>query len=125
MGARAHPGGGAAPARRASGENAPAAGDGRASLRHDQGPDGCNTLPDEDPATGGHRDGTARPGLQSHARHEHPRRPAAYGGNEGVAVVGNPTKKAAATRFRSRPSPKEPPNPESGRRSSPQPHFNP
>src|SRR6266566_3650439 len=87
MGARAHSRGGAAPARRASGEDASAAGDGRASLRHDQGPDGSNTLPDEDPATGGYRDGIARPGLQSHARHEHHGHPAAHGGDEGIVIA--------------------------------------
>src|SRR6266705_1599665 len=87
MGARAHSRGGAASARRTSGEDAPAAGDGRASLRHDQGPDGSNTLPDEDPATGRHRDGIARPGLQSHARHEHNGDPAAHGGDEGIVIA--------------------------------------
>src|SRR5437588_4048998 len=87
MGARAHSRGGAASARRTSGEDAPAAGDGRASLRHDQGPDGSNTLPDEDPATGRHRDGIARPGLQSHARHEHNGHPAAHGGDEGIVIA--------------------------------------
>ena len=52
-------------------KNAPAARDGRASLRNDQGPDGSNPLPDEDAATRSHRDGAARARLQSHARHEH------------------------------------------------------
>src|SRR5437588_5786085 len=98
MGARAHSRGGAAPARRASGEDASAAGDGRASLRHDQSPDGSNTLPDEDPATGGYRDGIARPGLQSHARHEHHGRPTSYDRNEGVIALAEAPKKAAATR---------------------------
>ena len=44
---------------------------GRTSLRHDQGPDGSNPLPDEDTATGHGRDGAARPGLQSDPRHKH------------------------------------------------------
>src|SRR6266700_4367120 len=114
MGARAHSRGGAASARRTSGEDAPAAGDGRASLRHDQGPDGSNTLPDEDPATGGYRDGIARPGLQSHARHEHHGHPAAYGSNEGVVAAPEPPLEAAAISFTSRPGPKQPPNLESG-----------
>ena len=83
MGARACSRGRAAPARRASGEDAPAARDGRASLRHDQGPDGRNPLPDEDAATGCHRDGAARARLQSHARHEHHGRPTAHGGDAG------------------------------------------
>jgi hypothetical protein len=61
--------------------------DGRASLRHDQGPDGRNPLPDEDAATGCRRDGTARAGLQSHARHEHHGRPTAAGGDEDIVVA--------------------------------------
>src|SRR6266702_6449481 len=115
MGARAHSRGGAAPARRASGEDAPAARDGRASLRHDQGPDGSNPLPDEDAATGCRRDGIARAGLQSHARHEHLGRPAAHGSNEGIVVadtrpsaVAEPLK-TPGIRFRSTSRPKEPP----------------
>jgi len=35
-------------------DDAPAAREGRASLRHDQGPHGCNPFPDEDAAAGGH-----------------------------------------------------------------------
>ena len=38
----------------------PAARDRRAPLRHDQGADGGNPLPDEDAATRRHRDGAAR-----------------------------------------------------------------
>jgi len=41
-------------------------------------------LPDVDPTARGHRDGPACIGLQSHARHEHPRNSAAHGGDEGV-----------------------------------------
>jgi transposase len=78
-------GGGAASARRASGKDAPAARDGRASLWHDQGPDGRNPFPDEDVATGCHRDGAACPGLQSHTRHEHHGHPAAHDGDERIA----------------------------------------
>ena len=76
---------GSTPARRTSGEDAPATGDGRASLWHHQGPDGRNPLPDEDVATGRRRDGAARPGLQPHPRHEHHGHPAAHGGDEGIA----------------------------------------
>src|SRR5262249_52731304 len=72
---------------RASGEDAPAARDGRASLRHDQGPGGSRTLPDEDAAPGCRRDGTARAGRQSHASHEHHGRPAAPRGEEGIVVA--------------------------------------
>src|SRR5438128_594995 len=67
--------------------HSPAARDGRASLRHDQGPDGGNPLPNEDAATGCRRDGAARAGLQSHARHEHHRRPTAPGGDEGIVSI--------------------------------------
>src|SRR5207237_6265665 len=38
-------------------------------------------------------DGTARPGLQSHARHEHHRHPAADGGNAGVGAVAEPPRR--------------------------------
>ena len=69
-----------------SSEDAPAARDGRASIRHDQGPDGRNPLPDEDVAKGRHRDGVARAGLQSAARREHHRRPAAPDGDEGIVA---------------------------------------
>src|SRR6266568_7683486 len=116
-GARAHSRGGAAPARRTSGEDAPAARDGRASLRHDQGPDGSNSLSDEDAAAGCRRDGTARAGLQSHARHEHLGRPTAHGGDEGIVVadmrpsaVPEPPK-TAGIGLRSTSRAKEPPNP--------------
>ena len=87
MGARACSRSRAAPARRASGEDASAARDGRASLRHDQGPDGRNPLPDEDAATGCHRDGAARARLQSHARHEHHGRPTGPGGDAGIVAA--------------------------------------
>jgi hypothetical protein len=43
-----------------------------------------NPLPDEDAAKGRHRDGAARPGPQSHPRHEHHGRPTAHGSNEGI-----------------------------------------
>jgi hypothetical protein len=56
-------------------ENASASRDGRAPLRHDQGPDGSDPLPDEDAATGGRRDGAARPGLQYDKGDEHHRYP--------------------------------------------------
>src|SRR6266536_3098398 len=86
-------------------------------LRH-QGPDGSNPLPDEDAATGCRRDGIARAGLQSHARHEHLGRPAAHGSDEGIVVadtrpsaVAEPPK-TAGIRFKSTSRPKQPPNPE-------------
>ncbi len=67
-------------------------------------------------ATGCRRDGIARAGLQSHPRHEHPGRPTAHGGNEGIVVadmrpsaVAEPPK-TAAVRFKSTSRPKEPPN---------------
>ena len=69
------------------GKDAPAARDGRASLRHDQGADGRNPLPDEDAATGRHRNGAARARLQSHPRHEHHGRPTAHGGDEGIIAA--------------------------------------
>src|SRR4249919_1423130 len=87
MGARACSRSGAAPARRASGEDAPAARDGRAPVWHHQGPDGRHSLPDEDAAKGRHRDGTARAGLQSDPRHEHHGHPAARGGDEGIVAA--------------------------------------
>src|SRR2546426_10076139 len=98
--------------------HSPTARDGRASLRHDQGPDGSNPLPDEDAATGCRRDGIARAGLQSHARHEHLGRPTAHGGDEGIgvpeprpSVVAEPPH-TAGIRFKSTSRPKQPPNPE-------------
>jgi len=80
----ARPRGGATAPRSASGENAPAARDGRAPVRHHQGPDGGNPLPDEDAAEGRHRDGAPRTRLQSDTRHKHHGRPAAHGGDESI-----------------------------------------
>src|SRR5262249_21738096 len=68
----------------ASGEDAPAARDRRASVRHDQGADGSDTLFDEEAATGCRRDGAARAGLQPHARYEHHGCPTTPGGDEGI-----------------------------------------
>jgi hypothetical protein len=48
--------------------HAPAARDGRAPLRDDQGPHGSDALLDEDAAACLGRDGPARPRLQSHPR---------------------------------------------------------
>ena len=116
MGARAHSRGGSAPARPASGEDAPAARNGRAPLRHDQGSDGRNPLPDEDPATGCRRDGAACAGLQPDPRHEHHGYPIAPGGDEGIVVADTRPSaaaeppKTAASRIRSAPGRKEPPN---------------
>jgi hypothetical protein len=66
-------------------EDAPAARDGRASVRNYQGQDGSNTLPDEDTATSSLRDGAARTGLQSDPCHEHHGHSAAHGRDEGLA----------------------------------------
>ena len=62
---------GAAPARRTSRENASTTRDGGASVRHAEDEDGRNSLPDEAPAEGRHRNGTARPRLQSDPRHQY------------------------------------------------------
>ena len=67
----------------------------RASLRHDQGPDGSNPLPDEDAAKGRHRDGAARSRLQSHPGHEHHGCPTAHGGNAGIDPAAAPLSAAA------------------------------
>ena len=64
--------------------NAPAARDGRASLRHHQGSDGRHTLLDEDAAARCLRDGPARIGLQSHPCDEHHGYPATHRGNRGI-----------------------------------------
>ncbi len=74
-------------ARRASGEDASAARDGRASLRHDQGSDGGYPLPHEDTATGRQRDGATRTRLQSHPRHEHHRHPDTHHSDEGIVSI--------------------------------------
>jgi hypothetical protein len=58
--------------------------DGRASLRHDQGPHGSNPLPNEDAAARGRRDGTARARLQSHPRHKHHRTGPSYRSNPNI-----------------------------------------
>src|SRR5262249_7871163 len=63
---------------------APAARDRRASVRHNQGADGSDTLPNEDAAMGCRRDGAARAGLQPHARHEHHGSQTAPGSNQDV-----------------------------------------
>src|ERR1700730_14672251 len=97
MGTRTHPRSRSTPARRASGEDAPAARDGRASPRHDQGSDGSYALPDENAPEGRLRDGAARAALQSHARHEHHGHPAAHNGNAGIV------KAEEMTAHRSRP----------------------
>ena len=72
-------------ARRASGKDAPAAGDGRASVRHHQSPHGCHALSDEDTAASCLRDGAARTRPQSHPCHEHHGYRAAYGRDQGIA----------------------------------------
>ena len=81
VGARARRRGGAAEARCQPASHAPAARDGRASVRHDEGAHGCNALPDEDSAEGRHRDGTLGARLQSDARHQHRWRQAADRGD--------------------------------------------
>ena len=85
MGARARARSCAAASRCEPAGDARAPRDGRASLRHAQDADGRDPLSDEAPAQGRDRDGLARARLQSHARHEHPRREAAPGGDEGIA----------------------------------------
>ena len=62
-------------------------GDGQAPLRHDQSPDGCHPLPDEDAATGGLRDGAACAGLQHDEGDEHHGRPAADGSDEVIIAA--------------------------------------
>src|SRR5215831_1735877 len=62
---------------------------------YNQGPNGSNTLLDEDAAAGCLRDGTTRSGLQSHARNEHHGHPAAHGSDQ--SIVG-PEKAQAPTR---------------------------
>src|ERR1700685_3212291 len=56
VGARAHTRSRATPTRRASGEDAPAAGDRRTPLRYAKDEDGGDALPDEDAAAGRLRD---------------------------------------------------------------------
>src|SRR5205807_9218970 len=58
-----------------------------ASLRYNQGPNGSNTLLDEDAAAGCLRDGTTRFGLQPHPRNEHHGHPAAHGSDQGIATT--------------------------------------
>ena len=76
VGARASGRGRPAAAGRQSRGHAHAARDGRAPLRHDQGPDGRDPLPNEAPAQRRRRDGTARSRLQPDPGDEH-RRPTA------------------------------------------------
>jgi len=59
-----------------------------ASLRYNQGPNGSNTLLDEDAAAGCLRDGTTRFGLQPHPRNEHHGHPAAHGSDQGIVGAG-------------------------------------
>src|SRR5262249_15844706 len=56
----------------------------RTPLCHAQDADGGNPLPDETPAKGCHRHGTACPRLQSHPRDEHHGHPTPHGSNEGL-----------------------------------------
>src|SRR5262249_56182133 len=87
-------------------EDASAARNGRTSVRHDQGPDGSNPLPDEDAKAGQHRDGAARARLQPHARDEYHRHWAAPRGHQSIA----PTPKSVDLRplFRSPPQARRP-----------------
>src|SRR5262249_36137138 len=82
-----------APARRASGEDAPAPRDGRTSLRHHQGQDGSNPFPDEDAAASCLRDGATRVGLQSDPGHQHHGHSAAHARDESQTKLkkGTPT----------------------------------
>jgi transposase len=81
-------------------EDAPAARDGRASLRYDQGSDGSHALPDEDAAAGCLRDGVARAGLQPHTCHQHHRHPAAHDGDEGIVKAEEMTARRSPPRSR-------------------------
>jgi len=85
-------------ARRASGEDASAAGNGRTSLRHHQGQDGSHTLPDEDAAAGRLRDGPACSSLQSDPRDERHRHPAADGGHPSIVKAGKAARIATPPR---------------------------
>jgi Transposase DDE domain len=85
-------------ARRASGEDASAAGNGRTSLRHHQGQDGSDTLPDEDAAAGRLRDGPACSGLQSDPRDEHHRHPAPDSRDPGIVKAGKAARSAIQPR---------------------------
>src|SRR6266516_5103938 len=96
LGALAHSRSRSAPARRASRKDAPTARNGRASLRYNQGPNGSNTLLDEDAAAGCLRDGTTRFGLQPHPRNEPHGRPAAHGSDQSIVRP----EKAAGTHSR-------------------------
>ena len=58
-------------------------GNGRASLRHHQGVDGGNPLPDQIPGPGRHRDEPACARLQSQTGYQHHRRPAINPGHAG------------------------------------------
>ena len=57
--------------------HAPASRDSRASVRHDEGPHGSDTLPHQNASKSGRRDGSLGPGLQSNTGHEHRREQAA------------------------------------------------
>lgn len=78
----------AAPARRTSREDASASRDRRASIRHDEGQDGRDPLPHENPTEGRHRDGSLRARLQSDAGDEHHRHQTAHHSDRGVAGFG-------------------------------------
>ena len=56
----------------------------RLSLRHSQGQDGRNALPDEDNTESRHRDGATRAGLQHDKGDEHHGCPAVDGRDEGI-----------------------------------------
>ena len=74
LGTRAPAGSRSGTSRCEPGSHASASRDRRAPIRYDEGADGCDALPDEDPAEGRHRDGTLRARLQSDAGDEHRRR---------------------------------------------------
>ena len=86
--------------------HAPAARNGRAPVRHDQGPDGRDTLPDQDAPEGRRGDGTLV--LQSDARHEHRRHQADDGSDRSLTrrdapVRGNARRPAARVIAQPRP----------------------
>src|SRR5262249_42697880 len=68
--------------------HAPAARDGRASVRHDEGAHGGDALPHQNAAQGRRRDGPLSACLQFDARHEHRRHQAADRGNRGLRRLG-------------------------------------
>jgi hypothetical protein len=93
---------GAAQARRTSGEDAAATRNRRASLRHNQSPDECYPLLNENLTACRLRDGAARAGLQSDTRHEHHGCPAADGSDQSIASPKTRPSSGALPKLRTR-----------------------